>query len=187
MLVVVLLVLTVGDAPGTVRATARSSCSDHRPFSAKATKSRVALRPLKICGFWRPDTIAGGCLPDISRNDASLSAIPASLDALCNKKDMEGKGSSFTGEKWTVQVPTAISDIDRYFFLRLSASSVCSRTKLCSRRGSDFSIGDGARDELERCRTLLADLRDSYLISRYSESSIRADCWASSRLRRLST
>src|SRR6516164_8546001 len=109
------------------------------------------------------------------------------------QKRYEGEGFEFSGEKWTVQVPTAISDIDRYFFLRLSAScllsasSVCSRTKLCSRRGSDFSIGDGARDELERCRTLLADLRDSYLISRYSESSIRADCWASSRLRRLST
>jgi len=86
VLVVVLLVFIVGDAPGTVRATARSSCSDRRPLSAKATKSRVALRPLKSAVSGGPNTIAGGCLPDISRNDASLSAIPASLDALCTKK-----------------------------------------------------------------------------------------------------
>jgi hypothetical protein len=46
-----------------------------------------------------------------------------------------------------------------------SSSSVCSRTKLCSRRGSVFSIGDGARDELERCGALLADLRDSTSVS----------------------
>src|SRR4029077_11632522 len=31
-----------------------------------------------------------------------------------------------------------------------SSSSVCSRTKLCLRRGSAFSIGDGAQDEPER-------------------------------------
>src|SRR5271166_2733363 len=30
-----------------------------------------------------------------------------------------------------------------------SSSSVCSPTKLCSRRGNAFSIGDGARDEPE--------------------------------------
>ena len=91
MLVVVLLVLTVGDAPGTVRATARSSCSDRRPFSAKATKSRVALRSLKSAVSGGPNTIVAGCLPDISRNDASLSAIPASLDALCTKKYGRGR------------------------------------------------------------------------------------------------
>ena len=84
----------VGDAPGTVRATARSSCSDRRPFSAKATKSRVALRPLKSAVSGGPNTIAGGCLPDISGNGASLSAIPASLDALCTKK-IWGEGFEF--------------------------------------------------------------------------------------------
>jgi len=91
VLVVVLLVFIVGDAPGTVRATARSSCSDRRPLSAKATKSRVALRPLKSAVSGGPNTIAGGCLPDISGNGASLSAIPASLDALCTKKIWRGR------------------------------------------------------------------------------------------------
>ena len=81
---------------------------------------------LKICGFWRPDTIAGGCLPDISRNDASLSAIPASLDALCTKKIWRGRvrvlpvrsGRSKSQRRFPILIVTFSSGYRRHRFAR---------------------------------------------------------------------